>query len=644
MCGIGGIFSFSHARDQLLPIITAMGETIRYRGPDSHGEWLHNDISLAFLHRRLAILDLTPEGHQPMHSPSGRYTITFNGEVYNFAEIRARLVAAGYSFRGSSDTEVMLAAFDAYGIEEAVKSFNGMFAFGVFDAQERLLVLVRDRLGVKPLYYTVQPWGCVFASELKPFLKIPDVQWTLNRKAVALMIRFGFVPSPHSIFTEIHKLPPGALLKLPLGSYRAGHIRHKVDPVDWGDGMWIPKRYWSLKNTVREARHDRWRGTYEEACTATHDLLLDSIKLRMVSDVPLGAFLSGGIDSSLVVALMRQVSTTPVKTFTIGFREDNFNESEYARRVAAHLGTDHTEEFLSVEDARALIPGLPAIFDEPFGDPSQLPTFLVSQVARKQVTVALSGDGGDEFFGGYSRVHSAEKIWKLIRLLPHEFRRVLGRSVAVIGEKFSGTPKLQRYGHLAMSRSSQELYFNIMSYDGRFPGLVRDIEEILPNIDQMSELDMVDYMMYGDTALYLPDDILTKVDRASMAVSLESREPLLDYRIVELVWRFPQEWRYKNGRGKILLRDILSRFIPKEYFERPKMGFSVPIASWLRGSLKEWSEDLLMGTMNQQNDIFDHVQVARILKEHQSGSYDNSELLWNLLMFQAWKAEFLRGS
>lgn len=642
MCGIGGIFSLTHASDRLLSIITAMGETIRYRGPDSHGEWLHNDLSLAFLHRRLAILDLTPEGHQPMHSPSGRYTITFNGEVYNFAEIRAKLLKAGYSFRGSSDTEVMLAAFDAYGIEEAVKSFNGMFAFGVYDTQERMLVLVRDRLGVKPLYYSVQPWGCAFASELKPFLKIPDVQWTLNRRAVALMIRFGFVPSPHSIFTEIHKLPPGTLLKLPLGYYRAGHVRSKVDPVDWGDGIWIPKRYWSLKETVREARHDRWRGTYEEACSATLDLLRDSIKLRMVSDVPLGAFLSGGIDSSLVVALMQQASTTPVKTFTIGFREDNFNESENARRVAAHLGTEHTEEFLSVEDARALIPGLPAMFDEPFGDASQLPTFLVSQVARKQVTVALSGDGGDEFFGGYSRVRSAERIWRLVKLFPRGIRRMIGSTASAIGRNFSSVSRLERYGHLATSRSSQELYLNIMSYDGRFPGLVRGVEEVGPGIDQMSELDIVEYLMFGDTALYLPDDILTKVDRASMAVSLESREPLLDYRILELVWRFPKEWRYKDGQGKILLREILGQFVPKEYFERPKMGFSVPIASWLRGSLKEWSEDLLEGARNHQNDVFDHQQVVRMLNEHQSGSYDNSELLWNLLMFQAWKDEFLK--
>jgi asparagine synthase (glutamine-hydrolysing) len=641
MCGIGGVFSFSHSRDDLLSIVAGMGEAIRYRGPDSHGEWLHPELPVAFLHRRLAILDLTPEGHQPMHSPSRRYTITFNGEVYNFAEIRGQLVKAGYSFRGGSDTEVMLAAFDAYGIEEAVQLFNGMFAFGVFDAHDRSLTLVRDRLGVKPLYYTVQPWGCAFASELKPFLKIPNVHWTLNSQALALMIRMGFIPSPYSIFAEIHKLQPGTLLKLPLADYRAGYNKYKADPVEWGDGVWIPRRYWSVKEIIRQGSTQQWKGSYTEACDATHALLLDSIKLRMVSDVPLGAFLSGGIDSSLVVALMQQVSTSPVKTFTIGFKEDQFNESDYARRVAVHLGTDHIEEFLTVEDARALIPTLPTMFDEPFGDSSQLPTFLVSQVARKQVTVALSGDGGDEFFGGYSRVHSAEKIWNLVKGLPPGLRRTLSRTMNVIGRNVASVSKLERYAQLISSYDCRELYLNIMSYDRRFPGLVNGVGEINLGLDPLAQHDIVDYMMFGDTVLYLPDDILTKVDRASMAVSLESREPLLDYRILELVWSFPQEWRYKDGRGKILLRDILARYVPKEYFERPKMGFSVPIASWLRGSMKEWCEDLLNESTIQQNDIFDHKQVARVLREHQSGSRDNSELLWNLLMFQAWKGEFL---
>jgi len=427
---------------------------------------------------------------------------------------------------------------------------------------------------------------------------------------------------------------------VPLNSYGAEYHGNATEPGE-GSGVWIPKQYWSVKEVVRRGRSQLWTGSYKEGCEAALSLLLDSIKLRMVSDVPLGAFLSGGIDSSLVVALMQQVSTNPVKTFTIGFKEDSFNESEYARRVADHLGTDHTEEFLTVDDARALIPNLASMFDEPFGDSSQLPTFLVSQVAKKHVTVALSGDGGDEFFGGYSRVYSAEKIWKLVKLLPPQLRALIGKTGRVIGRNITSSSKLERYAQFAGSRDCRDLYLNIMSYDYRFPGLVKGVAELKPNLDQMTELDVVDFMMFGDTSFYLPDDILTKVDRASMAVSLESREPLLDYRLLELAWSFPQSWRYKDGKGKIILRDILGRFVPKEFYERPKMGFSVPIASWLRGSMREWCGDLLSESAIQKSGIFDASSVSKILKEHQSGDHDNSELLWNMLMFQAWEREFL---
>jgi asparagine synthase (glutamine-hydrolysing) len=625
MCGIGGLFSLVHQVDDLLPIARAMGERIAHRGPDSEGQWRCQDLPLVLMHRRLAIIDLSIDGHQPMLSHSGRYIISFNGEIYNFATIRADLIKRGYQFKGGSDTEVMVSAFEEYGIEQAVTRFNGMFAFGVYDHKERILTLVRDRLGVKPLYYAVQPWGVAFSSEIKPFLSIPKVRWSINQQAVALMIRFGYVPSPYSIFSEIRKLPPGSLIQIALDRYDSAVV---------GD----PHTYWHLPTVVQEARKNPWMGSYAEAQDRLLGLLEDAVSLRMVADVPLGAFLSGGIDSSLVVGLMTRVSTAKVKTFTIRFAEETYNEADFARKVAEHLGTDHHEEILTAQDALNLVPNLPLMFDEPFADPSQLPTFLVSQIARKKVTVALSGDGGDELFGGYTRVVSAERIWNILKILTPAVCQPLGGVTRWLGDRLGISDKLYRLLTLFMSPDKQSLYYDIMSFDERFVRLLKsgDLRSAPLNMLPDMGLNIAEFMMLADTGFYLPDDILPKVDRASMAVSLEAREPLLDYRLVEFVWQLPTAYRYQDRRGKIILRDILKRFVPVELFERPKMGFSVPIDNWLRGNLREWSNDLLSESVLQKSDIINYYEARRLLDEHQSGKADHSGVLWNLLMFQAW--------
>jgi asparagine synthase (glutamine-hydrolysing) len=650
MCGISGIFSLTHSRAELGHISQKMRDVINYRGPDSAGAWECSEVPLALGHRRLAILDLTPEGHQPMRSSSGRFTIVFNGEVYNYQQLRSELEPIGAVFRSNSDTEVLLAAFEHYGVEAAVHKFNGMFALAVYDAEHRSLTLMRDRLGVKPLYYAVMPWGCAFASELKSFREISGVEWAVSKDSTALMLRYGYVPQPHTIYEGIYKLLAGSILSISLENFKeessqfSPFIQKKLESC-------APRQYWSVENAVTQAQNNIWRGSYEEGVNELETLLLDSVRLRMVADVPLGAFLSGGIDSSLVVALMQKQSTTPVKTFTVGFREDGFNEAQYAKEVAEHLGTEHTEVFLEAKDAYSIIPQLPAMFDEPFADSSQIPTYLVAKIAREHVTVSLSGDGGDEFFAGYSRFEAASRIWNKLDKIPYKIRQ-LGSALSarasielknsIFGSARAG--KLERFASLAQAKTCSQLYSLIMSCHDESTTLVPGAKNLglLANDKDLCVKDIVDVMMYMDTVSYLPDDILVKVDRATMAVSLEAREPLLDYRLLELAWRFPQEWKLKDGKGKLILRSVLHRYVPSTLIDRPKMGFSVPVGEWLKGPLRSWAEDLLSPEKLQRSGTLSTKVVRNLWESHIKSEYNRSALLWNILMYQAWQDSIYR--
>ena len=603
-------------RDRLRTIVSEMAAKIVHRGPDDYGEWVDERSGIALGFRRLAILDLTKEGHQPMVSASGRYVIAFNGEVYNFREIRRTLESQGLAaaFRGGSDTEVMLAAIEAWGLTAAVGQFIGMFAFALWDREERRLHLVRDRLGVKPMYYGWAGDTFLFGSELSSIRAHPGFDAQIDRDALALYFRHCYIPAPCSIYKGIRKLPPGTILSLETDR------RSEPDPVP----------YWSAKDMAQQGVAKPFGGAESEVIDELEALLKDSVRLRMIADVPLGVFLSGGIDSSLVVALMQCQSSLPVKTFTIGFDEDKYNEAPYAAEVARHLGTEHTELRVSAEDALAVIPKLPRIYDEPFSDSSQIPTYLVSELARRHVTVSLSGDGGDEFFGGYSRYLHAQDVWRRIGWLPTQARVSIGKALTALPSgslnavsslikpfapsRYASLGTADRLGKLAeimTADGSEGFYRRFVSHWKDPSSLVLGATEPvtnLTNFEQWAEVDDFTHkMMYLDTVSYLPDDILVKVDRASMSVSLEAREPLLDHRIYEFAWRLPISTKVRDDQGKWALRQVLYRHIPKELVERPKMGFGVPLDSWLRGPLREWAEALLdPHTLKEQGYLSRH--------------------------------------
>jgi asparagine synthase (glutamine-hydrolysing) len=659
MCGFVGFIDQAGLvgdRTSAEETLRRMSDAIRHRGPDDSGIFFDESTRTGFGFRRLAILDLTAEGHQPMASASGRFTIAFNGEVYNFSEIREELESLGHSFRGHSDTEVMLAAFEQWGVRTAVTRFVGMFAFAVFDARERTVTLVRDRLGVKPLYWGLAgatPPGnpvfrneakrtLVFASELKGLRAMPGMRFGVDRAALALYLRFAYVPTPYSIHEDVRKLPPGHLL-----TYR----------LDGGEARL--ERYWSAKAAAERGIRDPFRGDDAEAIDAVDAAIRDSVRLRLISDVPLGAFLSGGIDSSAVVAAMRRLSTGTVKTFTIGFRESEMDESRYAREVARHLGTEHVERFVSGEEALATIPSLPDIWDEPFGDSSQIPTLLVSETARSAVTVSLSGDGGDELFGGYYRYQWTQRVWKGIATLPRPLRmfaaRLALRSPAALLDRV-GSPiarclpgslaitepgtRLHKLARLAASDDPWEMYLRLCSFwndesialgdtMGRDPPIMRP--------DWLADVrDLEMRMMQADMVSYLVDDILVKVDRASMAVGLEAREPLLDHRLVELALRMPTHFKVRDGERKWVLRRVLERSVPRAMFERPKMGFSIPLEEWLRGPLRDWADALLSPERLAREGYLDPGPVAAAWKQVREGRGRRAHDLWNVLMFQAW--------
>lgn len=652
MCGFAGLLSTAgFTRDELADHARRMIAPIAHRGPDDSGIWVDEQVGFAFGFRRLAILDLSPQGHQPMRSPSGRFTIAFNGEVYNFADLRRELEQHGFVFHGQSDTEVILAAFEWWGIREAVQRFVGMFAIAVWDAQRKELTLVRDRLGKKPLYVYSEPGLITFGSELKALIAGPSFDRSVDRTALTSYLRYLYVPSPTTIFRRAIKL-------------RAAHMLTIANPKQ---PLPAPSEYWSLQDAVRDGLANQLAGTEEEAIDQLDALLVDAVRCRLRSDVPLGALLSGGIDSSTVVALMQEASRRPVKTYTIGFAEQEFDEARHAARVASHLGTEHTELRLTAEDAHAMVPRLADIFDEPFADPSQLPTLLVSQLARQEVTVALCGDGGDELFGGYNRYVYGAQVLSRVNRIPRAVRQPVGAGIGSVSAPawdrlhrltaavFPGVPhehfgeRVHKLGHLLNAGSVGDMYRSLLSaWQQPEDLLAEDLLEEPAHGDQNEHIldsarpaHVLDRMMMADQLMYLPDDLLAKVDRASMAVSLEVRAPILDHRLVEFSWRLPRSLKVRGAVGKWALREVLYRRVPNDLVERPKMGFSVPIDQWLRGPLRGWAESLLFCDGSGKSAWLDMTAVTRAWRDLHEGRPRAGAAVWAAVMLQAWRGRWL---
>lgn len=618
-------------------LIASMTETMWRRGPDDQQEWVDADAGIALGHRRLRIIDLSPSGLQPMQSHSGRYAIAFNGEIYNFKELRQQL--PGVEWRGSSDTEVLLAAIDAWGLENALKRANGMFALGLWDRQNRELWLARDRIGEKPLYYGEVGGVFAFASELKPLRtlqKSRGASLEVDREALASLLEFQYIPAPRSIFKGISKLPPGCMVK-------AG-----------GE----PQRYWRLEETVEAAKADPFEGDDAAAVDALEQQLLKTVESRMEADVPLGAFLSGGIDSGLLVAMAQKISSKPVRTFTIGFEGAENNEAEEAAAIAKHLGTDHTEMWVGEQHALEVVPQLSEFYDEPFADASQIPTHLVSKMTREHVTVSLSGDGGDEVFGGYNRHLMAEGLYRRLSKVPKPIRKLAGRAIcgtpefvwrgaAAVFNRLrsskrrikSPVEKIYKLGSLAQVDGMAEVYDDLTKSQWMVGSVIEGLEserrvrlpDLPAGIDAAPE-----QMMFWDLSGYLPGDGLTKVDRASMSVSLESRAPFLDHELIKFAWRLPLQMKIRGNEGKWLSRQLLARYVPRELFERPKCGFETPLYRWLRGPLKDWANDLLSEDRLRRDGFFKPEPIRKAWRDHQSGRGRKHYELWSILMFQQW--------
>ena len=648
MCGIAGFWSPSLSASARREAVRAMTLRLAHRGPDADGHWVPADTPIALGHRRLSIIDLSATGAQPMWSANGRYLISFNGEIYNFRELRERLHAAGSVFRGTSDTEVLLAGFEAWGIVATLREATGMFALAVWDVRDQELFLARDRVGEKPLYYGVCEDSLVFASELKALRQHPHWKGEIDRGAVALLMRYGYVPAPHSIYRNIGKVTPGTILRF---RPRDGFVPSVTT-------------YWSALAVGQAGVARPTARTDAELIDELDTLLRRAVADQMVADVPLGAFLSGGIDSTTVVAMMQAQSKVPVRTFSIGFFDPKFEEARHARAVAAHLRTIHTEHYLSAEESMRVIDQLPTMYDEPFADWSQIPTYLVSTLARDVVTVALTGDGGDELFGGYDRYVGLDKIWRRLRLLPRPARLALARRIDMVDRldarrwnparwQSEDSPtsrrahrlvvKARKVARLLRCEWREDLYQELLSSWSDTRRLVPGATELPTAISDVSNLmpsaTFAQQMMHLDLMFYLPDDVLVKVDRAAMAVSLETRTPFLDHRVVEFAANLPLRAKLRDKQSKWILRQLLDRYVPREFVERPKMGFGVPLHDWLRGPLREWAEAKLAPARIARHDVFDPLEVRHVWEEHLRGYSNNTATLWPVLMFDSWATE-----
>jgi asparagine synthase (glutamine-hydrolysing) len=651
VCGIAGFWSEPASEASLRAIADHMAGMVQHRGPDGGGVWIDGLNGLALGFRRLAIVDLSAEGCQPMRSASGRYVVVFNGEIYNFQELRRELEGKGQRFRGHSDTEVLLEAVEQWGLEGALERSAGMYALALWDTHARELTLVRDRLGIKPLYYGWTHSGAlVFGSELKALRGHPEFTAEVNSGSIAAMLRYGYIAAPECVYRGIRHLPPG-------------HLLVARSPKE---GTAALATYWNARRAAEVGQAAPFQGTEQEAVVELEGVLRRAVGSHMVADVPLGAFLSGGTDSSTVVALMQAQSARPIRTFSVGFREREYNEASYARAVASHLGTKHTELYVTSAEAQAVIPNLAEMYDEPFGDASAIPTHLVSKLARRHVTVALSGDGGDELFGGYNRYLVAYPWWSRVRRLPRTLVQTavgLMRAGALLGAEQLLTPLARFVGkgrHVATAGSNLHLLADLLSErtpQGMYSRVVsRWVEpELTMSEDTGREASVVkpeDWpalghpvhdMMLMDLLTYLPGDVLTKVDRASMAVGLEARVPLLDHRVVECAWRMPLALKVRDSRGKWLLREVLHKHVPREMVERPKMGFAVPIGDWLRGPLRDWAEAQL-GEQRLRREGYLRVEpIRRVWAAHLAGERNAQDQLWNVLMFQAWVERWMRS-
>ncbi len=646
MCGLAGILFAEMNHEDWRENLTRMGEAIRHRGPDDEGIWFDAEAGVGIVHRRLSIIDTSAEGHQPMMSTSGHLVMAYNGEIYNYCEIKKDLVSAGVSFRGESDSEVLLAAIESWGIDKTLGRLAGMFSFIIWDRRSRGITLCRDRIGIKPLYYGWQGGRLYFASELHALRALPDFNPELDRNNIALYTRYCAIPQPFSVYKGIFKLPPGCSLSI-------GEDAQTLAP-----SLPEPQKYWSAYERASRGLEKAYEGSFEEASDDLEKMLESIIKSHMISDVPLGAFLSGGLDSSLVCALMQKMSSSPIRTFSIGLLENGYNEAQYAKEVARHLGTEHTDFYLTPKEVMGKIPQILNCCDEPMADSSQIPTWYVSHLTRQHVTVALSGDGGDELFTGYLRYHYIEKLWRKLALLPLPLRRVFALMLRKIspqrwdlGARYLSPllPRSLKQVHLGnklhmiakMSSASglRELY------DFRHSDILNPTDYVLgsSHIDTEVNLDdnwgvsssFMEQMMLMDSITYLPDEILTKVDRTSMGVGLEVRVPLLDHRLFEFAWSLPLQYKYKQGEGKRILRNVLCRHVPKSLIDRPKMGFGVPIGDWMRGDLRPWVEELLDEKRLREQGIFDSQVVRKTWQCHLKGE-DKKNIIWNLVVFQNW--------
>lgn len=640
MCGFSGFLWNQQNIKTSESILKEMGAALYSRGPDAEGIWVDSLRAVGFVHRRLAIVDLTEAGNQPMHSSCGRYTIAYNGEVYNFKDLRERLSKDfGAVFYGDSDTEVLLSAISCLGVEKTLKEIAGMFAFSLWDRKDKKLYLARDRMGEKPLYYGNVGGALVFGSQLDALAKFPGWDGEVDRDALALYMRYEYIPAPHSIYSGIFKLPA------------AHYVVFNQD----GSLCLGPTCYWDIEQVIKASKGNPIVNA-DEAINGIDSLLKQSVRLQMTSDVPLGAFLSGGYDSTAVVSQMQSQSSRPIKTFSIGYSEKKLDEAVHAKAVATHLGTDHTELYLTADKARSYIPQIASVWDEPFADSAQLPTLILSEMARRDVTVCLSGDGGDELFCGYNRYLSGYQLWKKLKRMPRPLRKgasafLKNGPVSFFDKANSQLPKSMRLAPMqthaekladVLSCSSGGEYYKSLVSRWKSPsdivlGGVEPVNLVADSSAWPSLGDFRDQMMFLDQMTYLRDNTFTKLDRASMAYSLESRAPFVDHRLIEFAWQIPLDLKCRDGKGKWILREMVHRYVPKELMERPKMGFGVPLRTWLRGPLKEWAEELLDESRLKREGFFDPSPLRKAWSEHLSGRRDRQHDLWPVLMFQAWK-------